>query len=113
MNGVTFLLRQEGKGSKERDPVFSKIKNAYSGPSRWEEEGMSEDANMHVLWQDVEGLFTDVFYFSVGVKVTWRLREEWESCLLEQRRRFEIVASQKVKTIHRHMGFLNVIKGPS
>ena len=42
----TFLRRQEGKGSREWDPFFRKIKNVSSGPSRWEEEGMSEDANM-------------------------------------------------------------------
>lgn len=30
------------------------------------------------------------------------------SCLLEQRRQFEIAASQKVKTIHRHMGLLHI-----
>lgn len=46
MDGVTFLRRQEGKGSREWDPFFRKIKNVCSGPSRWEEEGMSEDANM-------------------------------------------------------------------
>lgn len=46
MDGVTFLRRQEGKGSREWDPFFSKIKTVCSGPSRWEEEGMSEDVNM-------------------------------------------------------------------
>lgn len=46
INGVTFLKRQEEKGSREWDPVFSMIKNVCSGPSRWKEEGISEDANM-------------------------------------------------------------------
>lgn len=45
MNGITFLTRQEGKGSREWDLVFSKIKNVCSGPSRWEEETVSEDTN--------------------------------------------------------------------
>lgn len=54
---------------------------------------------------------TDVFYFSVGGKVMWRLKKKRGSCLFEQRQ-FETAASQKMKTAHRHiMRLLSVIKG--
>lgn len=35
------------------------------------------------------------FIFLVGGKVIWRPREKWGSCVLDQRRQFEIAASEK------------------
>lgn len=45
MDGVTFQKRQEGLGSREWDPVFSKIKDIPSSLSRSREKGLSEDTN--------------------------------------------------------------------